>query len=216
LIYWRIEKMKKNRIINLVLPLLIAFLFITSNSFAQRWFGSATYQMGFPAGDTKDFTGKTSFSGFGMDFRYNFQKNASVGFSFGWNLFHERVSETVYINTNNPGAITGTQDRYVNSLPIMANLHYYIGNRGKIRPYVGVNLGGYYLLQRFSIGVSTFEEDSWEWGVAPEVGVIIPINRELGFIVNGKYNYTFTGESLLSGDINHSYMGLNIGFVWRQ
>ncbi len=199
-----------------MLLIMIALLIPAKDGFAQRWFGSATYQMSLPSGDTENFVGETSFAGFGMDFRYNFQRNATVGFNFGWNIFHERVSETVYLETDNPGAITGTQDRYLNALPIMANAHYYIGKRGNIQPYIGLNLGGYYMYQKFSIGVSTIEEDSWEWGVAPEIGVIIPINREVGVIVNGKYNYAFTGESILGGDINHSYMGFNIGFVWRQ
>ena len=210
--------MKFNKI-NYWLILLVVFCSIPlSQGIAQRhtWFGAATYQVSFPLGDTKNFTDETSFRGFGLDFRYTVQKSTTVGLSFGWNIFHQRTSETAELGTKNPGAISGTQDRYINAFPIMANVHYYFGERGRIRPYVGLNAGGYFMLQRFAIGIVALDNDRWEWGMAPEVGFIIPVERDFAIMVNGKYNYAFTGESVLGNDINHSYVGLNIGFVWQQ
>jgi outer membrane protein W len=199
--------------------LLTVICFITQDEgFAQRerWYGAATYQISFPLGDTKDYTNATSFRGFGLDFRYTFEKNTSVGLTLGWNVFEERRTETAQLGTQNPGAITGTQDRYLNAFPIMANVHYYFGERGGVRPYVGLNAGGIVMNQRFEIGIVALQNDGWEWGIAPEVGIIIPMDREWAIMVNGKYNYAFTGESVFETDINHSYLGLNIGFVWQQ
>ncbi len=208
--------MKSDKIFYWLLLIVVCCLIPTNQGFAQKWYGAATYQISFPLGDTKNFTDATSFRGFGLDFRYTVQKTTTVGVALGWNSFHERTTETIELGTTNPGAITGTQNRHINSFPIMANVHYYFGERGGVRPYVGLNAGGYYMLQRFSIGISTIQNDRWEWGIAPEAGIIIPVDRDLAIMINGKYNYAFTGESVVETDINHSYVGLNIGVVWQQ
>ena len=197
-------------------PVLVFLVIPMKQSFAQQWYGVATYQISFPAGDTKNFTDEISFRGFGLDFRYTVRQNTTVGMAFGWNVFYQRTTKTAQLETDNPGAITGTQDRYLNAFPIMANAHYYFGDRGGIRPYVGLNAGGYYMVQRFSIGIVSLQKDEWQWGIAPEAGVIIPMDRDWAVMVNGKYNYAFTGKSPLGEDIKHSYASLNIGIVWQQ
>lgn len=208
--------MKFNKIFYLLFLLTICFLLPQNRAYAQQWYSAATYQISFPTGDTKDFTDATSFRGVGLDFRYAFQKSATWGFTLGWNVFNKRITETVQLETENPGTVTGTQDRFLNAFPIMANIHYYFGKRGDIRPYVGLNAGGIWVLQRFDIGIISLQEDRWEWGVAPEVGLIFPVERDFAIMVNGKYNYAFTGKSPFGTDINHSYVGLNIGFVWEH
>ena len=58
-----------------------------SSGFAQagHWYGIASYQVSFPAGDTQDFIEAVSWRGFGLDFRYTVKKNVTVGFVTGWN-----------------------------------------------------------------------------------------------------------------------------------
>jgi outer membrane protein W len=158
--------------------ILIVSVSLCGKVLAQDWYGAATYQISFPAGDTKDFTNATSFRGVGLDFRMALDKNMTWGLFFGWNVFYERVNETVEIENENPGAITSTQDRTLNSYPIMLTGHYYFGEKKGFRPYAG------------------------------------PVDYDFSIIVNGKYNYAFTGESVTGGDINHSYLNLNIGIVW--
>ncbi len=207
--------MKDIKIYYLLLPVMLLLLLPANQAMAQSWLGAATYQVSIPTGDTKDYTNSTSWRGVGMDFRYSVDKSATVGFILGWNVFHERVFKTVELETDNPGTVTGTQDRTINSFPIMLNAHYYFGKRGSTRLYAGLNAGGYIMLQRLSIGVITFQEDRWEWGVAPEVGVLIPTSFDGGFLLSGKYNYAFTGKSVLGTDINHSYLTISAGFYWR-
>ena len=210
--------MKIQKINYWLLLMLFCCSLLLSEGLAQKhnWFGAATYQISLPVGDTKDFTNSTSFRGVGLDFRYTIEKSTTVGLAFGWNVFNERKTETAQLEGENPGAVTGTQDRFLNAFPIMANVHYYFGERRGIRPYVGLNAGGYYMLQRFEIGIVGLNEDRWEWGIAPEAGVIFPVERGFAIMVNAKYNYAFTGKSPLGTDIKHSYVGLNVGFVWRQ
>jgi outer membrane protein W len=194
--------------------ILIVSVSLCGNVLAQDWYGAATYQISFPAGDTKDFTNATSFRGVGLDFRMALDKNITWGLFFGWNVFYERVNETVQIENENPGAITSTQDRTLNSFPMMLTGHYYFGEKKGFRPYAGLGLGGFVMGQRLDIGIHTFSSSQWEWGIAPEIGFVWPVDYDFSIIVNGKYNYAFTGELPTGKKINHSYLNLNIGIVW--
>ena len=191
----------------------VIWLFSPALSHSQDWYTGVTYEMSFPTGDVQNFANGTSFRGIGLGYRKVLDKNTTGGLFFGWNVFHERTSETLQLER---GALTGTQDRTVNSFPMMLNAHYYMGNRGDIRPYVGINAGGFIVLQRLAVGIYALQKDSFEWGVAPEVGAVIPVSRELLLLLNGKYNYAFTGKGLAGDDFNLAYWGLNVGFAWQQ
>jgi len=215
--------MKNKILINWLLLLSICCLMPLSNSLAQahHWYGAATYQVSFPTGDTKDFISDPSWRGFGLDFRYGVEKAVTVGFVTGWNIFYEQVNGTTQLNTKNPGAITALSNRYINFVPVMMNAHYYLGEKGKYRPYIGLCAGGYYVDQEMQIGIADVINDSWEWGVAPEVGIIIPVDREVGIILAAKYNYIFTNDTIFDGtqlqrDVKNSYWGINIGVVWQS
>lgn len=180
---------------------------------AQDWFTTATYQVSFPVEDTKRFTDEISFIGGGIDFRKKLTGGTTAGIYMAWNVFHDRTDGTLDIAS---GAVTGTQDRYINSFPIMIGLYQYFGNRRSIRPYLGVNGGGFLFVQSFRIGISDFEEDSWEWGVAPEAGFVFPIQTGAWFVINGRYNWSPTVESLAGNDATLTYYQLNLGFMWEQ
>ena len=192
---------------------LVLLMFGTSYSQKEQWYGAFTYSVSFPSGDTKAFVEEISWRGIGLDYRYVIDRSYSVGLFFGWNVFYERAQNKTTQTEN--GAITGTSDRTLNAFPIMANVHYYFGERKSIRPYVGLNAGGYIMNQRFEAGVFALEDDGWQWGVAPEAGVVIPVERDFGLMLNGKYNYAFTGESVFGTDINNSFWQVNVGVVWE-
>ena len=52
--------------------------------------------------------------------------------------------------------------------------------------------------------------------MAPEIGVLVPLNRYGSLLLSGKYHYAFTGDSITGGDINHEYWTIGIGYAWRQ
>lgn len=180
---------------------------------AQDWYGAATWQISFPTGDTKEFVDETSFGGMGLDFRKVVAPNTTAGFMAGWNIFHERRDATETINNV---TVTGTQDRYINSFPIMVNAHRYFGERRSWRPYLGLNAGAIVVIRTFGVGVYAAEEDSWDWGIAPEVGLVIPMQSGAGFLINARYNWSPTHQDLAGEDEDLTYWGLNIGFVWEQ
>jgi hypothetical protein len=121
----------------------------------------ATWNVSIPTEDTKKFVDETSFLGFGLEFRKEFKPSTTVGILGSWEVFHQRTSGSIDIGS---GTITGSQDRYINSFPIMLGLHRYFGTAGATRPYIGINAGGFVLIQTLRVGLSEIEDDTWEWG----------------------------------------------------
>ena len=197
----------------------ILILIITARVSAQN-LGSITYNMSFPTSKLSDYIDKTSFKGFGMEGRWFSNKNISFGLSFAWTVYDQRVSDPIQIVQDGiNGTVSGTQVRVVNSLPILATAHYYVGKRrDQFRFYFGTGAGMYYIKQRLEIGLVAFESDNWHFGLAPEAGVLISLDRDFTMIFNTKYNYAFSaGEPLGGGDDNsYAYWGINVGFVWQS
>ena len=194
---------------------LIILLYSSSYAQKEKWFGALTYSVSVPSGDTKDIIDEIGWWGIGLDYRYMVEKNISVGIYFGWNTMYQRVSGLTVLETDPPGAIFGTQDNTINSLPIMGNVFYYFGKRKSLRPYIGLNAGGFIMLQRKAIGIFLWDNDQWQWGIAPEAGVAIPVERDFGLLINGKYNMAFSGQDAIGKDINNSYWTINVGFIWE-
>ena len=197
----------------------ILILIITASVSAQS-LGSMTYNVSFPTGKLNDYIDKISWRGIGIEGRWFSNKNISFGLSSGWNVFDQRTNELINIEKDGiSGTISGTQIRTINAVPILATAHYYTGKRrDQFRFYFGAGAGMYYIKQRLEIGLVAFESDNWHFGLAPEAGVLVSLNRDITMILNTKYNYAFSaGEPLGGGDNNtYAYWGINVGFVWQS
>jgi hypothetical protein len=180
---------------------------------AQNWFGMATWNVSFPLEDTKKFINETSYGGFGLEFRKEFRPKTTVGIMGSWEVFHQRVNDSFDLKT---ATITGSQDRYINSFPIMLGLHRYFGEVGSRQPYIGLNGGGFVEIKTLRVGLAEVETDTWEWGVMPEVGFILPLDRGSAFVINGRYSLALTGQDLAGNDSFLTYWGIRAGFVWEQ
>jgi hypothetical protein len=203
----------KNQSLLYITTLTLVTLIFSTAGYAQFWgdsYSAITYNMALPLGDTKDFISDYSWRGMGLEFRKFSSRNISYGLSLGWNVLHKETNETIEINDGG-GHATGNQDRTINAFPIMIGFHYYLGQKGS-RPYIGLNGPGYYVAERLDIGVFSFQNDGWNWGLAPEIGFFMPLDGGATLLVNARYNYAF--ES--SGRGPYSYMGFNIGFAWSS
>jgi hypothetical protein len=189
---------------------------------AQDWWWGITYQMSATSSlpgnsdSSVNFIEDFSFRGFGIDARYVPERGAkySFGFNAGWNVLNEKNDFGTERNTISlPTAdITGTQLRYFNSIPVLANASYYFGERGGIRPYLGLNAGTYYIERRVDIGVSAIVDDAWHFGWAPEAGIVVPLGRpEVAMLFNVRYNWAFSS----GGTGDQKYWGFNIGIAYR-
>ncbi len=71
-------------------------------------------------------------------------------------------------------------------------------------------------MQRFDVGVYTFNNDNWHFGFAPELGVTIAASRDVDILINGKYNYAVDSGTRLGGNTDNSYqfITLNVGISY--
>jgi hypothetical protein len=163
-----------------------------------------TYTIGIPTGDFGDWLGETSYYGFEVGARNFTNNNFAWGFATGWNSFSEKTSGTTQVES---GAITGTRIREMQTFPLLVSAHYYFGRRNKVRPYVGLNTGVYFISQSSSLGVYADTDTDAHFGLTPELGVNIPVG-DYGLMLNAKYAYAFEG----SGNMAFSWLAINIGF----
>ena len=180
---------------------------------AQDWFGMATYQVSVPILETEEFIDDVSFMGAGLDLRKTMFGGTTASVGMAWNVFHDRTEGVIDLEN---GAVSGSQDRYINAFPVMFGLHQYFGNWRRSRVHIGINGGGFLLVQTFRIGVTEFEEDTWEWGVAPEAGVVVPIRTGAWFAINARYQWSPTPQGLLGNEVELTYYQINVGFMWEQ
>jgi opacity protein-like surface antigen len=205
-----------------IIASLALLLMFSGEAMAQDWWWGITYQMSatssLPGSSDTDvnFIEDFSFRGLGIEARYVPARGAnySFGFSGSWNVLNEVNEFGSERNTISlPNAdVSGTQYRYFNSVPLLANASYYFGDRGGIRPYVGANVGTYYIERRNEIGVSAITQDNWHFGWAPEIGLVVPLGRpEVVMLAEVRYNWAFSA----GGTGDQKYWGFNIGFAYR-
>jgi len=205
-----------------IIASLALILVFSGEAKAQDWWWGITYEMSatssLPTNSDSDvnFIEDYSFRGLGIEARYvpSRDANYSFGFNMGWNVLNEKNEFGTERNTISlaNADITGTQLRYFNTVPLLANASYYFGSRGGIRPYVGVNAGTYYIERRVDIGVVSVVEDNWHFGWAPEVGLVVPLGRpEIALLTTIRYNWAFSA----GGTGDQKFWGFNIGIAYR-
>jgi outer membrane protein W len=176
-----------------------------------------TYDVSFPFGSTKTFTGANmSRLGVSYQFRYVLKPNLSVGAYFGWHLFHGEADDPITISNNEfQGTISGTQSRYVNAFPAMLSIHYYTGRSDKTRVFFGLNAGTMIIEEKVDVALLSFKQLKVHFGFAPEAGVMIPLGYNFNLVAGVRYNHAFSAGASLSGaSTSHSYLSLNIGLSY--
>lgn len=186
-----------------------AFTLISFSSFGQGMF-AVTYDIGLPVGSTSDFISKPSFRGFGIEARGFIYDNLSYGASFNWTVLYEEFPAQEWNVEGDTRTAYGRQFRYINSYPIMATMHYYFGEWDETRFYAGAGIGPQKIDQRTEVGLYSANDNKWRFGLAPEIGVLIPINFNSSLNLAVKYQY-----AVKAGDSESvSYLNFKIGFAY--
>ena len=194
---------------------LFILMVLWSGANAQDNITAITYQPSVPLGDLETYIGKTSWIGWGIEGRRfrSPSSNFTLGFSFAWHVFDDRLYGTSVLES---GAVTGTQRRYVNSLPFLITGDYYFNRKNAIKPFIGVGAGAYYIVQRFDIGVWKREASNWHFGVEGELGFQFPMGDIEG-IVAARYHHAFaSGESISGDEKDFSYVTAVIGLAYTR
>jgi len=176
---------------------------VTGEARAQDWFWGGAYSMALPMSKTKDFNEGLSFRGITVEGRKLMNDNVSVGLSFGWHIMNDVRTGTLQFDN---AALTGTFYTYTNAFPMFVNAHYYVGQKGGIRPFLGANVGAAIVERRAEVGLVAFAEDNWRFAVAPEAGVVIPLGWYVRGLLSARYHY-------MTGDPTQQYLTFNIGIA---
>lgn len=174
---------------------------------AQRGYTSFNYGISFGTGDLGDYVSAPSFRGFLFEYKYAFNEKLYGGFDLGWNMFYERKENATY--TQETQSVTGVQFRYNQNIPFLISVDYMFRPGQTINPYVNFGLGGMYAERTTEMGVFYIQEDSWQFAIKPEVGLLFEVNQKGALKFSVKYYNGFD-----SGDLKgQSYVSLGFGYV---
>ena len=67
--------------------------------------------------------------------------------------------------------------------------YYFTDNTTAVRPFVGLGIGTSWTERRLEVGQFASTISRWQFALAPEVGMYIPINDQFAFNVGARYNY---------------------------
>jgi opacity protein-like surface antigen len=189
------------------LLIFIVLIVFGYNSYSQNMHG-LSYSMSLPVGETSDLISKYQWRGLAIEGKYFVADQVTIGWQSGWNTMYEGESGTF---TDGTRTRTGTQYNWLNIWPMLLTFDYFFGTDGDTQPYLGAGVGTYWVEQRSQMGLFSDTYSTWNFGIAPEVGVLIPINLYSNFYVNLKYNYGLNGSADVS---NYSWLSFNVGFLW--
>ncbi|MBL7857535.1 MAG: outer membrane beta-barrel protein [Cyclobacteriaceae bacterium] len=193
-----------------IIYIIFSLVFLLTTAASAQSFFSVQYSMGFGSGDTKDYVNNASFRGAALEFRQMVNPNIGVGAEVGWNVFYERRPYDSY--TSGTQTLTGVQYRYINMLPIIVAVDYYLKPDEHINPFVGLGIGTIYDQRNTDMNLYTLETNVWHFALRPEAGIRVNANPGLDIILVGKY---FTGFKTDDLDAQN-YFTFNVGFVFKK
>ncbi|QZT37490.1 outer membrane beta-barrel protein [Halosquirtibacter xylanolyticus] len=168
------------------------------------------YNMGFATGEIQDFTQTNSFRGTSIEYRTFVSNKLSVGFSGDFQNFYDaKGKETMEYKDI---VLTGNAYNWVYTSSLMGTFHYYLKNpsTSKLVPYIGIGAGGVYTSYEKTLGGVDFQADNWQFGIAPEIGIMLKLNSHLFFNGSARYNYTIENNNMASQE----YWSIKTGFAF--
>lgn len=185
-----------------------------NHSVGQGSYWTINWDISTGVGETGDFIQNVNFRGVSVEGRSFISDNVSIGGFFAWDVMYDKVTNAKPIDVNvegTPGHVSGTRVNYLNILPLLFTSHYYFKSEGTKKPtfYVGGGIGGVFVKQRSDIGLSSITDDSFGFGLQPEIGTHIPFGYSgSGMNVALRYLYSPSAASLDT----LSTLSLAIGF----
>lgn len=164
--------------------------------FGIYWHSQAQFMAGgqlgpvFPIGEFSDALNP----GFGLggEVKYLANENVMLGLNISWYSFG-----------------TGFDDYDFNVTPLLFSAEYLIPQTSGFTPYVGLGLGPYRIANRIRISGVRTTSSFTEFGIAPTIGALYPLNDQLDINANLKLNLVFTEENVTV------FIPLNVGILVR-
>jgi opacity protein-like surface antigen len=175
--------------------LVLALLCIgTTGMFAQFKVGG-TIGVQIPIGSMADGM-KTGF-GFNVAGKYMLSDNFDLGLNIGWARFG--VEDVGVEDVTASGQF----------IPVTALAEYHFNSSGKVKPYIGADMGLYVFKVKAKSGGYTASTSDSYFGLAPVVGIEYEMKENLALAANLKYNYV-----IIEGD-DGQYLGINVGVIYK-
>ena len=74
----------------------------------------------------------------------------------------------------------------------MVNGHFYLfDDKHSFRPFIGVNVGTYFIITRRAVDGFRRSETDWHFGLAPDIGFMLHFMQDLHVMITLRYNYAF-------------------------
>lgn len=181
-------------------------LLIAGTSLFSQSIWKMTYDVAIPFSSTKDYTDHFSWRGASLDGDRMLDSNLGIGFGFSWQTFVEKEVDT-QLEYNN-SLVTGTQVRYVNTIPMFARLSYY-NEMDLFTPYFTAGIGTAWQEKRTDIGVWSITESAWHFALAPEIGIIVPAGPTF---VTFKVKYMQAFKTSSTDAL--TYLNFGLGLAW--
>lgn len=178
--------------------------------FGQSSF-TTSYTVNFPMGKTHDYISKTSFRGFSIDYKYYMDPQFAIGISSGWYTFYQEKDKALYTGSEGNASVYGKQFRYINSAPILFVADYFFKSEENLSPFIGLGVGTTYNRVDNRMSQLTSRWESWQFSLAPEVGIRFGYDFGMAGYLSARYNQCFKTNDLS----NQSYLSLNIGLMYN-
>jgi len=175
---------------------------------APKWYTLVHYSVGIPTGRTADFIDQISWRGAGAEAGLFLSERLSLGLAGNWNVYYKSAG-TATLDIDQTTTVSGKEFRYINSFPVIAKLHYYLGDTDGFNPYVGLGGGALYVSQESQVGGLVLENKGWQPGIFPEAGIRLALPR-ISLALSARFNHGLATSKLG----RQSYLSANIGLVW--
>ncbi|GAA4842708.1 hypothetical protein [Algivirga pacifica] len=171
---------------------------------------SITHSSAISIGNSRSFIDNNSFIGWGFDYRKTVGDQWTIGGSIQSNRLYQNIPGYSIVEGSDGTHYGGKEFRYLDAFSLMVTSHYYTGEFGKFRTFIGGGVGTYYINREQEVGMKLFYDEAWHLGVAPEIGLYLPIYNKLHLSSSLKYNVAIKNNTRNT----QSWISGNIGIGW--
>jgi hypothetical protein len=169
-----------------------------------------TYEPSIAVGDAGDFVDDPGWYGVGLEWRSFKGNRVAWSLSASWHNMYKTTRELIQLENTTIG---GTQVRFLDFVPLLVGAKYhFLSRQYRVRPYVGMSGGAYWVNQRMEIGtVNLVINSNWHFGLAPEVGItFLTPDLDLYGFISSDFNYVFSRDD----SIDYTYVTVSLGIVY--
>jgi hypothetical protein len=200
--------MKKYILISIIALCTVVFINPATAQMETHW--ELQWNISVPTGEFEDFINESSVRGLEFGGTYHFETNVTLGGVAGYGAFFKKTGRMTIDYNNN--TVTAIHFRDLYSYYFMAEAGYAYQSDFFITPYARIGIGAYYTELATQIGLLYWQDESWNFGLRPEVGALLEIPYSgVGFIVNAKYN---TAINYTNNFDNLNYITFGVGFIF--